>query len=183
MHPEPLGGDKRRLPHAVVSETVPRTALCRRFSAALVFALLAASPLPAQHPPLSLCLVQTKPDTTTQYDPSAGPWAVELDELLSTQKLRSGAPLLIRVLAASAEKDVVPEVRRLQCPYVVQLWYQAFGSDLTEDSLLFSLWNGTTGKVIAHGASPIRVIGQHPNLRAPCAALTQEIMQGLNKLP
>ncbi len=80
----------------------------RRLSAALVFALLAASPLLAQHPPLSLCLVQTKPDAATQYDPSAGSWAIELDKLLSAQKLRSGVPLRITVLAASVEKDVLP---------------------------------------------------------------------------
>jgi hypothetical protein len=62
----------------------------RRFSAALVFALLAASPLPSQLTPLSLSLVQTKPDAAIQYDPSAGPWAIGLDKLLSAQNLRSG---------------------------------------------------------------------------------------------
>lgn len=59
-----------------------------------------------------------------------------------------------------------------------------------EDSLLFSLWNGPTGKVIARGASLIRPIrGQDrlpPSLVSepfPCTALTQQIMKRLNKLP
>lgn len=30
----------------------------------------------------------------------------------------------ITVLAASAEKDVLPEARRLLCPYIVELWYR-----------------------------------------------------------
>jgi hypothetical protein len=170
----------------------------RRYSAALIFALVAASPLLAQHSPLSLCLVQTKPDAVTQYTPSAGAWAIELDKLLSTQKLRSGAPLQITVLAASVEKDIQPEVRRLQCPYVVQLSYQQsltpvwrYAKDAYGDSLLFSLWNGPTGTVIARGASPIRLIrGQDRpppsplvSEPIPCAAVTQQIMKGLNKLP
>jgi hypothetical protein len=170
----------------------------RRFSAALVFGLLTASPLLAQHPPLSLCLVQTKPDAVTQYTPSAGAWAIELDKLLSAQKLRSGAPLQVTVLAASAEKDIQAEIRRLQCPYVVQLSYQQslspvwrYAKEAYGDSLLFSLWSGPTGKVIARGASPIRLIhGQDRPAPSPlvsepipCAAVTQQIMKGLNKLP
>jgi hypothetical protein len=175
-----------------------KAAMSRPFSAALVLALLAASPLLAQYSPLSLCLVQTKPDSATQYTPSAGPWAIELYKVLSAQKLTSDAPLQITVLAALQEKDVLPEVRRLQCLYTVQLWYQrsiwpkGAGRTMDDgDSLLFSLWNSTTGKVIAHGASPIRLI--HPGgVRSPdplvpepgpCVVLTQQIMKSLNKLP
>lgn len=175
-----------------------KTAMFRRFAATLVFALVAASPLLAQHLPLSLCLVQTKPDAETEYDPSAGPWAIELDKLLTAQKLTSGTPLQITVLEALQEKDVLPEVHRLQCPYTVQLWYQRNpwpkGTRRTlddGDSLLFSLWNSTTGKAIAHGASPIRLT--HPGgVRSPdplvpepgpCVVLTQQIMKSLNKLP
>jgi hypothetical protein len=167
----------------------------RRFLAALVLALFTASPLLAQHAPLSLCLVETKPNTWTQYDPPAGPWAAELDKMLSAQKLRSGAPLEITVLAALAEKDVPPEVRRLRCPWVVQLRYHGSfwpggryeGDD--EDSILFSLWNGATGKTIADGASLIRPfavkdrLASNAVLAAPCAALTRQIMKRLNKLP
>ena len=163
----------------------------QRFSAAFVLVLMAVSPLLAQHPPLSFCLVQTKPDASTQYDPPAGPWAVALYNLLSAQKLRSGAPLRIMVLAAEGEKDVLPEVRRLQCPYVVQLRYhlsvsnggRSLGED--EDSILFSLWNGASRKVIANGASLIPGRNRLPSnsLHAVCADLTQQIMKGLNKLP
>lgn len=171
--------------------------MCRRFSAALVFAVLVASPLQGQHPPVSLCLVQTKPDAAAQYDPSAGPWAIKVDKLLTTQKLRSGAPLQITVLAAQTEEDVLPEARRLQCPYVVELWYHQSPLPLgryvmgDEDSLFFSLWNGATGKVIARGASPIRLVQEqnlprsNPLVAEPtsCAALTQQIVKHLNKLP
>jgi hypothetical protein len=167
----------------------------RGCSGALVLALLVASPLLAQHPPLSLCLVQTKPDAGTQYEPPAGPWAIELYNLLSARKLRSGAPLQITVLAALTEKDVLPEVRRLQCPWVVQLRYHGsfwpggryVGDD--EDTLLFSLWNGATGKVIAQGASLIRPVPGQERLYSdalfavPCAALARQIMRSLNRLP
>ena len=170
----------------------------RRFSTTLVFALLGESPALAQHPPLSLCLVQTKPDAATQYDPSAGAWAIELNELLSAQKLKSGAPLQITVLAASVEKDIQPEARRLQCPYFVQLTYQPSRATVTryaiydyEDSLAFSLWSGATGEILAKGASPIRLIrGQDrpppsPLIaeRMPCTAITQQIIKRLNRLP
>lgn len=178
-----------------MNSAILTTIVFRRFSAALVLALLAASPLLAQHAPLALCLVQTKPDTWIQYDPPAGPWAVELDKALSAQKLSSGAPLEITVLAALTEKDVLPEVRRLQCPWVVQLRYHGsfwpggryVGDD--EDSILFSLWNGATGKAIADGASLIRPfavkdrLASNAVLAVPCAALAQQIMKRLNKLP
>jgi hypothetical protein len=163
----------------------------QRISAAFALVLMAAPPLLAQHPPLSLCLVQTKPNPSTEYDPPAGPWATEVYTLLSAQKLRSGAPLRITVLAALGEKDVLSEVRRLQCPYIVQLRYhlsithggRSPGED--EDSLLFSLWNGNTGKVVADGASlipgPNRLPSASPH--AVSADLAQQIMKGLNKLP
>jgi hypothetical protein len=161
----------------------------QRFSASFALVLIAASPLLAQYPPMSFCLVQTKPDASTPYDPPAGPWATELYTLLSARKLRSGAPLRITVLAALGEKDVVPEVRRLQCPYVVQLRFhdvvwrgRSIGAD--EDSVLFSLWNGATGKVIANGASliPGRDRLTSNSLYASCADLTQQIMKSLNKI-
>jgi hypothetical protein len=162
----------------------------QRFSAAFVLVHMAVSPLLAQPPPLSLCLVQTKPNASTQYDPPAGPWAVALYTLLSLQTLRSGAPLLITVLAAESEKDVLPEVRRLQCPYVVQLRYHVSVSEgrslvENEDSILFSLWNGASGKVIANGASliPGRNRVSSNSLHAMCADLTRQIMKSLNKLP
>ncbi len=160
-----------------------------RHLALTVLATLAPSPLLSQPAPLTVCIVQTKPDAATQYEPSAGPWAVEIDKQLSRQKLRSGAPLQLTALAASTEKEVRSEVQRLKCPWVVQLWYQhspdlnlsqseisadgdpPFDSQLGspaplghDDSVFFSLWNGATGKVIANGAAPLRLFESQPGL-------------------
>jgi hypothetical protein len=91
------------------------------------------------------------------------------------------------VLAATAQQDILPEVYRLQCGYVVQLWHNPRLGDI----LYFSLWNGATKKVIAQGASPIRLLlsqdplppGPQPMERDPCADIAQQIMKKLNKLP
>jgi hypothetical protein len=111
-------------------------------------------------------------------------------DLLSARKLRNGTPLQITVLAAAIEKDVPPEVRRLRCPYVVQLRYHGGlwreGRSLGEDgdSVLFTLWNGATGKAISNGAS--LVPGPEASkamFESACASLTEQIMKSLNKLP
>lgn len=162
-----------------------------RLSTAFVFSLVAGSLLLAQQAPLSLCLVQTRPYASNQYDPPAGPWAIEMYNLLSARKLSSGAPLHITVLAAAVEEDVPLEVRHLQCPYVVQLRYhggiwhggRSFGAD--SDSVLFTLWTGATGRAIANGACLISGEDRHPSkaaFAAACAYLTQQIMKSLNKL-
>lgn len=165
-----------------------------RFGAAAVLAVLTASPLAAQHAPLSVCLVQTKSDAAIEYDPPAGPWAVAVDTLLDARKLRSGALLRITVLAATTEKDVLPEVRRLPCAWVVQLrdhpsfWPGGRYETDDEDTVLFSLWNSATGKVMAQGAALVAPIpGQarfHSSAMyaAPSAALSRQILQSLNKI-
>lgn len=94
-----------------------------RIQSAFALALLAASPLLAQPAPLSLCIVQTKASPAIEYEPSAGPWAIALYKHLSDRKLDNGSALHITVLAASMEKEVAPEVHRLQCAWVVQLWH------------------------------------------------------------
>jgi len=113
-------------------------------------------------------------------------------DLLSAQKLRSGAPLQITVLAAEIEEEVPTEVRDLRCPYVIQLryhggiWHGGRSLDAESDSVLFTLWNGATGKAIANGASLLPVEDRHPSkaaFTAACANLTQQIMKSLNKLP
>jgi len=113
-------------------------------------------------------------------------------DLLSARKLRSGAPLQITVLAAEIEEDVPLEVRHLQCPYVVQLryhggiWHGGRSLGAESDSVLFTLWKGATGKVIANGASLIPGGDRYPSkvaFAAACANLTQQIMKSLNKLP
>jgi hypothetical protein len=115
--------------------------------------LLIASPLCAQTLPLTLCIVQTKADPAKQYDPSAGPWAIKIYNQLSGKRLLNGASLRITVLPASVQTDILPEVRRLQCEWVLQLWYLGTpgrpelvgprqGPRFSNDSLFFSLWNG-----------------------------------------
>lgn len=170
------------------------TVMFRRLSAAAFLIVLSGPPLLAQNAPLSLCLVQTRPYASAAYDPPAGPWAIEMYDLLSAQKLRNGTQLRITVLAAATEKDVPPEVRRLHCPYVVQLRYHGDLGDLLHggrtmeegsDSVLFTLWNGATGKTIANGGSLILAEDRHPlngALAASCASLAQQILNSLDKL-
>jgi hypothetical protein len=53
------------------------------------------------------------------------------------------------------------------------------------DSVLFTLWNGATGKTIANGASSIPAEDRHPSngaLAASCASLAQQILKSLDKL-
>ncbi len=141
----------------------------------------------AQPKPISLCIVHTKLQTEPPYEPTAGPYAIGLYEQLAGRRLRDGARLDITVLAATAQQDILPEVRRLQCYYVVQLWHNPRVGDI----LFFSLWNGATRKVIAQGASPIRLLlpqdppppGPQPVEHDPCADLAQQIVRKLNKLP
>ncbi len=168
--------------------------MCRRLLAATVLTVLSGPPLLAQHAALPLCLVQTRPYASAPYDPPAGPWAIAMYDLLSAQKLRDGAPLRITVLAAATEKDVPPEVRRLHCPWVVQLRYHGDLGDLLRrvptmdgdaDSVLFTLWNGATGKTIATGASLIPAENRQPlngSFAASCASLAQQILKSLDKL-
>ena len=170
------------------------TVMFRRLSAAAVLIVLSGPPLLGQRAPLSLCLVQTRPYASASYDPPAGPWAIAMYDLLSAQKLGNGTPLRITVLAAATERDVPPEVRRLHCPYVVQLRYHGDLGDLLlggrtmkEDatSVLFTLWNGATGKTIANGASLIPPEDRYPSNGAPaaaCANLAQQILKSLDKL-
>jgi hypothetical protein len=53
------------------------------------------------------------------------------------------------------------------------------------DSVLFTLWNGATGKTIANGASLIPREDRHLSkavFAASCASLTQQILKSLDKL-
>lgn len=186
--------------------------MLRQLLISIFIGSVAATSLWAQNPPLSLCIVQTKPDESTRYDPSAGPWAIGMYDRLVGQTLRNGSPLQITVLPASVRKDVLPEVQRLRCAWVVQLWYshvdftpnsggvsssnfvtpldpqlegrgRPFGR---EDNLFFSLWNGVTQKVLAQGAAPLRAARQ-PGLReppnlTPFDSLAKQILKRLNQL-
>ncbi len=186
--------------------------MLRQLLVSLLLGLAATASLWAQSPPVSLCIVQTKPDETTHYDPSAGPWAIEMYNRLAGQKLRNGSPLKITALPASVKKDILPEVQRLQCAWVVQLWYSpivdfsqsALGvrSNMIaplnpqlrspetpvgkEGNLFFSLWNGVTKEVFARGSAPLRPARQsglrEPPNLTPFDALAQQILKRLNQL-
>jgi hypothetical protein len=127
------------------------------------------------------------------------------------QKLRNGSPLKITVLPASVEKDILPEVQRMHCAWVIQLWHNhivdftpnsgvsadpfaQFNPQLgqpetpvgKDDNLFFSLWNGATRKVLADGSAPLRPAarsgpGEPPSL-TPIDALAQQILKRLNQL-
>jgi hypothetical protein len=154
-----------------------------RFFALLLFVLVATSSLCAQGQSLHLCIVQTKPNEETQYAPfAAGSLSVEVYNALSGKNLRNGSPLRITVLAASVQRDILPEVRRLQCEWVVQLWYA------DANSMFFSLWNGATREVLTRGSALLRLTGQ-THLSSPLArppdpgAITaQQVLKRLNEL-
>jgi hypothetical protein len=85
--------------------------------------VIVATSVFAQPQPLSLCIVQTKSDAASQYEPSAGPYAIVMYDQLASQRLQNGTALHITVLAASMQRDIPPEVHRLNCSWVIQLWY------------------------------------------------------------
>ena len=150
-----------------------------RVLGALVVVILADSSALSQPRPLSLCIVHTKSNTADQYEPSAGPYAIAMYKQLAQQRLQNGATLRVTVLAASMQQDILPEVHRLNCSWVLQLWYHrnadhdaynpspptGMPSDTApfntpepigdENSLIFALWNGGTRKVVARGAGPM----------------------------
>ena len=145
----------------------------------------------AQRQPLSLCIVQTKPDAATQYEPPAGPFAMVMYNQLASQPLQNGTVLHFTVLAASVQHAVLPEVQRLRCSWVVQLWYHITSHGDTkmgdQDSLLFNLWNGETRKVIARGSGVLLrpTEGDASNVPNPLvfSGLARQIRKKLNQLP
>jgi hypothetical protein len=83
--------------------------------------VIVATSVFAQPQPLSLCIVQTKSDAASQYEPSAGPFATAMYDQLTSQRLQNGTALHITVLAAFMQRDILPEVHRLNCSWVLQL--------------------------------------------------------------
>jgi hypothetical protein len=155
---------------------------------ALACVLIATSVF-AQPRPLSLCIVQTKTDARSQYEPSAGPYAAAMYDQLANQRLRNGSALHITVLAASIQRDILAEVHRLNCFWVVQLWFEGGTHQAMADqnSLYFSLWNSDTRKVIARG-SRATVRETHgdgslvPNFTV-YSEIARQILKKLNQLP
>lgn len=174
--------------------------------------LFGSASLCAQPGSIPLCIVQAKPDHATHYDPSAGPWAIEMYNQLTGQKLRGGSPLKITVLPATVQKHILPEVRRLHCDWVVQIWHHDVpdfsaspagvssgenfsplnplqagpGPISNRESLFFSLWNVTTGKVLSTGSTPL-----HPRTpidppdkpdESPCTTFAHQVLKRMNQL-
>jgi hypothetical protein len=117
---------------------------------------------------------------------------------LAGQRLRNGTPLHITVLPASTQRDILPEVHRLHCSWLLQLWYHrstdrdASAGDFyipmgDEDSLLFTLWNADTQKVVARGSGVAMRESQGDTSLVPnpqlYSALARQILKRLNQLP
>jgi hypothetical protein len=182
-----------------------------------VLALLAIQQMPAQVTAPALCIVQTKSDRNFTYDSSAGPFAIGMYKALIGHKLHDGTPVSIEVLAAATQKEVLQEVRRLQCTSVLQLWTHrdvdndnydpvtgtGFSSPEEpsirdpvpigdQNSLIFTLWDGATRKVLLRGAGPLPTgmdnfsasDGLHANgIRPmPYVAFAKNILKKLNKI-
>jgi hypothetical protein len=114
---------------------------------------------------------------------------------LAQRRLKNGTVLHVTVLAASIQQDVLPEVHRLNCSWVLQLWYHR-STDATnilsgpvgdQDSLLFTLWNSATLKAIARG-SGIAMRESYGNGALvpnpiPYSDFAHQILKKLNELP
>lgn len=158
----------------------------------LLIVIVATCSLCAQSQSLHLCIVQTKPDLETSYDPPAGRLAIEVYKQLSGKGLRNSLPpLRITALPASVQKDILPEVRSLQCEWVVQLWYA--DSDPSQasnrpDSIFFSLWNRATQRIVTRGTALLRLPGPAQLARPlrrianPGAIVAQQVIKRLNQL-
>jgi len=161
-----------------------------RAYAAFAIVIMTSPHVSSQIHASSLCIVDTKSDRLTQYDPSAGPYAIVMYQQLDGRRLASGAVLHITVLPASMQQDILREVHRLHCSWVIQLWYQrstdedAFGQpqprSLPFGNLLYTLWNGTTGEVVERGAG---FVSQGKPLLTPYAAFRKQILHKLNQIP
>jgi hypothetical protein len=154
----------------------------------LVFVLSASSALSSQSRAVSLCIVDTKLPQVRLYDPPAGPFATGMYLQLVGRRLRDGSKLNLSVFPASPESTILPEVHRLNCSRVLQLRYHqqrdddVFGETYPRrtgfDSLLYTLWNGSTRAVIKSGSGVISV-GDH--LLTPYVSFGKQILKALNQ--
>ena len=162
-----------------------------RVPVALGFIIMTGCSAWSQPGSLSLCIVHTKSHSSDQYEPSAGPDAIAMYRELAGRRLQNGATLKITVLPASMQQEIEPEVRRLNCSWVLQLWYrrnadedisgQALPRGARFDSLLFTLWNSTTREVIENGAGFVSMTTEPP--LTPFALFRKQILKKLNQLP
>lgn len=110
---------------------------------------------------------------------------------LAGRRLQNGTTLQITVLPASMQQEIEPEIHRLNCSWVLQLWHRrnadedVFGQvpprNARFDSLLFTLWNGTTQEVIENGAGFVSLATKPP--LTPFALFRKQILKKLNRLP
>ena len=157
--------------------------------ACLAIALATIPHLFSQPHAVSLCIVDTKPFAAGPYDPPAGPFATEMYRWLAGRALKDGSELNITVFPASLQWDILPEVQRLNCSWVLQLWYHRFADGnvfgqtpargARFDTLSFTLWNGKTRKIIKSGGGFVSL--REPML-TPYASLCKEILKALTQL-
>jgi hypothetical protein len=161
-----------------------------RVPVALGFIVMTGCSAWSQPGSLSLCIVHTKSHSSDQYEPSAGPDAIAMYQELAGRRLQNGATLQITVLPASMQQEIEPEVHRLNCSWVLQLWYRradedAFGQVQPRgahfNSVLFILWSSTTREVIEKGAGFVSLATKPP--LTPFASFRKQILKKLNRLP
>jgi len=155
----------------------------------LAFAFVPTSDLalPLKPKNVSLCIVDTKLPQVNLYDPPAGPFATGMYLQLFRARLNDGSKLKIIVFPASGESAILPEVRRLNCSWVLQLRYQQQADDdvfsqtyprrTRFDTLLYSLWNGSTREVIKSGSG---VVSVGVTLLTPYATFGKQVLRALN---
>lgn len=110
---------------------------------------------------------------------------------LAGRRLQNGATLQITVLPASMQQEIEPEVHRLNCSLVLQLWYRRKGDEdvfgqvqprgAHFDDLLFTLWSSRTREVIENGAGFVSLATKPP--LTPFAQFREQILKKLNRLP
>lgn len=155
---------------------------------ALAFVLSTNSALCSQPRTVSLCIVDTKLPRVSLYDPPAGPFATGMYLELAGRHLNEGSKLNIIVFPASPDSTILPEVHRLNCSWVLQLRYQqqleddVFGQIYPRgtrfDTLLYTLWNGSTREVIKSGRG---IVSVGDTLLTPYARFGKQILKALNK--
>lgn len=162
----------------------------KRFSfASLALAVATTPQLYSQSGTVSLCIVDTRPGQAGPYDPPAGPFAIGMYQQLDGQILKNGSGLYITVFPASLQRDILPEVHRLNCSWVLQLWLHLYEDDdvfdqsrprgARFDSLTFALWNGATRKVLERGSGFVSL--REPKV-TPYASFSKQILKSLNQL-
>jgi hypothetical protein len=157
--------------------------------AALAIVIATDPHLLSQPRTVLLCVVDTRPDQLGAYDPPSGPFAIGMYQQLVGRRLKDSSELNIIVFPASLQRDILPEVQRLNCFWVLQLWYHRYADDdvfgqtqprgARFDSLLFTLWNGATRKVIESGSGFVSL--REPRL-APYSSFSKQILKTLNHL-